>query len=102
MRKQVMRAVLGAALVLGLTMPAGIATAADRDYGAACHQRLENARARLYRDAARHGRDSRQVDRDRDRLQQTRQWCRDHHSDWDHNRFDMGIYMRSNDHRYQR
>jgi hypothetical protein len=23
-----------------------------------------------------------------------RQWCRDHHSDWDHSRFDVGIYFR--------
>jgi hypothetical protein len=23
-----------------------------------------------------------------------RQWCRDHHADWDHSRFDIGIYFR--------
>jgi hypothetical protein len=23
-----------------------------------------------------------------------RQWCRDHKAEWDHNRFDVGIYFR--------
>lgn len=94
MGKQLMRVVIGAALVCGLTMPVGIATAADRDYGAACHQRLENAKAKIDHDAARYGRDSRQVDRDRAKMDQTRQWCRDHKADWDHNSFDVGIYLR--------
>jgi hypothetical protein len=26
-------------------------------------------------------------------MDQDRQWCRDHHSDWDHTRFDVGIYF---------
>jgi hypothetical protein len=23
-----------------------------------------------------------------------RQWCRDHHADWDHSKFDVGIYIK--------
>jgi hypothetical protein len=94
MGKQVMRALIGAALVLGLTMPVSIATAADRDYGQACHQRLQDAKVRIDRDAARHGPNSPQVDHDRARLDQARQWCRDHRADWDHSQFDVGIYLR--------
>jgi hypothetical protein len=94
MRKQLVRVVLGAALVFGLTMPVGIATAADRDYGASCRQRLEDARARIDHDAARYGPDSRRVEHDRARMGQARQWCRDHHADWDHARFDVGIYLK--------
>jgi hypothetical protein len=42
----------------------------------------------------RHGNDSPQVNRDVNRMDSDRQWCRDHHSDWDHSRFDVGIYFR--------
>lgn len=94
MGKQMIRTVIGAALLLGLTMPVGIATAADPDAGAACHQKLQDARARIDRDAARYGRDSHQVDKDRVRMDQARQWCRDHKADWDHNTFDVGIYFK--------
>jgi hypothetical protein len=34
------------------------------------------------------------VDRDIDKLEADRQWCRDHHADWDHSRFDVGIYIK--------
>jgi len=94
MKKHIIRIALGAALAVGLTLPVGIATHADRDWGSACHQRLENARAKLDHDAARHGNDSPQVRHDRDRLETARQWCRDHHADWDHSRFDVGIYLK--------
>jgi hypothetical protein len=55
---------------------------------------MEDAKIRLDRDLERHGERSRQVARDRDRLEDTRRWCREHHADWDHNRFDVGVYIR--------
>lgn len=94
MGKQIMRAVIGTALLLGLTMPIGIATSADPDAGQARHQKLQDAKERIDHDAARYGRDSRQVDKDRARMDQARQWCRDHKADWDHNTFDVGVYFR--------
>jgi len=94
MRNYIVRIAIGAALALGLTLPMGIATQADKDWSAPCRQRLEDAKAKLDHDSARHGPDSPQVNRDRDRLERARQWCRDHHADWDHDRFDVGIYLR--------
>jgi hypothetical protein len=67
---------------------------AERDWSASCHDRLEQARARIDRDIQRHGENSRQVNKDRDKLEDTRRWCRDHHADWDHDRFDLGVYIR--------
>jgi hypothetical protein len=85
---------LTTALAGGLVFAFGTSLRAEPDYGDACHQRLENDRARIDHDAARHGDHSRQVDHDVDRMNADRQWCRDHHSDWDHSRFDVGIYFR--------
>jgi hypothetical protein len=94
MKGHLMKIVLGAALAAGLTLPMGMSTFAAPDDGAACRSRLESARAKIDHDAARHGENSPQVDHDRAKLEQARQWCRDHHSDWDHDRFDVGIYLR--------
>jgi hypothetical protein len=97
MGKHLIRIVLGGALALGLTIPigmAGIATAAGRDDGDACHQRLQDAKAKIDHDAAKYGPDSSRVERDRAKMDQARQWCRDHHADWDHTQFDVGIYLR--------
>jgi hypothetical protein len=55
---------------------------------------LEADRARIDRDSARHGERSSQVGRDVDKLEADRRWCRDHHADWDHSRFDVGIYLK--------
>jgi len=89
------RFIAGAALVVGLTFATGSpAQAAERDYRNGCRQRLEADRARIDRDARRHGERSRQVDRDIARMDSDRQWCRSHRADWDHNRFDIGIYLR--------
>lgn len=93
MKTQLTRIVLGSALVMALTLPLGLATFGDRDWKEDCHQRLEADRARIDRDVARHGEGSRQVDHDRDRMAADRQWCRDHHADWDHDRFDIGVYI---------
>ena len=92
--KNIAKIILGSALAIGLTLPMGISTSADRDWGPACRNRLESARAKIDRDVARHGENSRQVERDRERLEEARQWCRSHHSDWDHGRFDIGVYLR--------
>ena len=88
------RVILTTALAGGLLFAAGTPLTAEPDYGNACHQRLENDRARIDHDAARHGNDSPQVNHDVNRMNADRQWCRDHHSDWDHSRFDVGIYFR--------
>ncbi|MGB6198044.1 MAG: hypothetical protein WA871_11560 [Candidatus Acidiferrales bacterium] len=88
------RVVLTSALAGGLLLAVGTPLSAQPDYSNACHQRLENDRARIDHDAARHGDHSPQVNRDVNRMNGDRQWCRDHHSDWDHSRFDVGIYFR--------
>jgi hypothetical protein len=89
------RVILTAALGGGLLLSsAAIPALADRDYRDDCHKRLEEAKARLDRDAARFGERNPRVERDRDRLEDTRRWCRDHHADWDHDRFDVGVYVR--------
>jgi len=87
----ILTSALGAGLLLGsIAMPA----LADRDWSNDCHRRLEDARARLDRDVARYGERSAKVDRDRARLDDERRWCRNHHADWDHNRFDVGVYIK--------
>jgi hypothetical protein len=87
------RVLLTTALAGGLALAVGPSLSAEPDYGNACHQRLENDRARIDHDAARHGNGSPQVNRDVARMDQDRQWCRDHKADWDHSRFDVGIYI---------
>lgn len=66
---------------------------ADKDWGNDCHRRLESDRARIDRDVSRHGEHSRQVDSDVAKMDTDRQWCRDHKADWDHDRFDIGVYF---------
>jgi hypothetical protein len=88
------RIILSAALGAGLVIAAGIPALANPDRDGDCHRRLEDARARLDRDAARFGERSRQVERDRDRMEDARRWCREHRADWDHDRFDFGVYIR--------
>lgn len=78
----------------GLLLAAGGTARADRDWKEDCHRRLESDRARIDRDVSRFGEHSRQVDNDVARMDATRQWCRDHKSDWDHEHFDIGIYFR--------
>lgn len=86
------RLILTTALGAGLLFAAGPAMA-DHDWGAECHRRLEADRARIDHDADRFGKDSRAVHRDVDRMETDRHWCRDHKADWDHDRFDTGIYL---------
>lgn len=85
------RLALTCALAGGLTLALGNAARADEKDE--CHRRLEADRARIDRDAQRHGEQSRQVEHDRARMDQDRQWCRDHKADWDHDRFDIGVYF---------
>ena len=33
------------------------------------------------------------MSRDVAKMETDRQWCRDHKAEWDHNRFDGGIYI---------
>jgi hypothetical protein len=85
---------LGTALAAGLMLTITATVGADEDHREECRSRLEADRARIDRDASRHGEHSRQVDRDVNRMNGTRQWCKDHKSDWDHSHFDVGIYFR--------
>jgi hypothetical protein len=89
MKKQVIHIALGSILAVGFALSAGPAASGDE-----CSRRLEADRARIDRDAAKHGEHSHQVDRDVARMDDDRAWCRDHHADWDHTRFDVGIYFR--------
>ena len=95
MRSKKAQFIFGSALMLAFTLPVGQATFGDKDWREDCHRRLEADRARIDRDVARHGERSPQADRDRDRMAADRQWCKDHRADWDHDRFDFGVYVRS-------
>jgi hypothetical protein len=92
MKKQIVRLALGSALAFAFTLPMGHVTFGDPSED--CHKRLEADRARIDRDVAKHGEKSSQVDRDVARMDSDRQWCRDHHADWDHDRLDVGIYLK--------
>jgi len=61
---------------------------ADHDNAGACRARLESSRNRLDQDVARHGDNSPRAQRDRERIEAARRWCKDHHADWDHDRYD--------------
>lgn len=87
------RVALTFALAGGLTLALGNAARAD-DFKDECHRKLEADRARIDRDVARHGEQSNQVAHDVAKMDQTRQWCRDHKADWDHDHFDVGVYFR--------
>ena len=94
MRTLWIRMALIIALAGGLLLAMGAPARADKDWGRSCHERLEADRARIDKDAARYGEHSRQVDRDVQRMDDNRKWCRNHKADWDHGRFDIGIYFR--------
>ncbi len=86
------RLLLSTALAVGLLLAMG--TTARADYKNDCNRRLESDRARIDHDASRFGEKSRQVDRDVAKMDQDRNWCKEHKADWDHDRFDVGIYFR--------
>jgi hypothetical protein len=88
------RLVLSTALAGGLMFAFGTPARADRDNREGCKRRLEADRARIDRDSHRYGEHSRQVNRDVAKMDQTRNWCRNRKADWDHDRFDIGIYFR--------
>ncbi len=94
MKTNGIRLALGTCIAIMFTLPVGTATFGDRDWSNDCHKRLEADRARIDRDSARHGEHSSQVRHDVDKLEADRQWCRDHHADWDHSLFDVGIYIK--------
>jgi hypothetical protein len=85
---------LTTALAGGLVLAVGAPVRADRDWREDCRKKLESDRSRIDRDASRHGEQSRQVAGDVGRMDSDRTWCRDHKADWDHDRFDVGIYFR--------
>ena len=87
------RLILTSALAGGMLFAVGSTARADRDWRDDCSRRLEADRSKIDRDASRFGNESRQVSRDVARMESDRQWCRDHKADWDHDRFDIGIYL---------
>lgn len=91
MTKHWLRYILAGALAFGITLPLGTSVLADPN--GECHARLQHQKEKIDRDAARYGEHSDKVRHDVDKLEQERQWCRDHHADWDHNTFDIGIYL---------
>jgi hypothetical protein len=95
--KLVSRMILTGALAGGFVLAFSGTARADKDWKDDCQRRLEADRARIDRDASRHGEHSRQVDNDVARMNTTRQWCRDHKADWDHDHFDIGIYFGHHD-----
>jgi hypothetical protein len=94
MKNLSIRIALTVTMVGGLLLAAGSPARADRDYSNDCNRKLEADRARIDNDAHRYGEKSRQVDRDVQRMDGDRAWCRNHKADWDHNKFDIGIYFR--------
>ena len=94
MKGKLVKLVLGSALAVTFTLPMGHVTFADKDSSDECHRKLEADRSRIDRDVAKHGENDRMVDRDRERLESDRQWCRDHRADWDHSKFDVGVYIK--------
>ena len=82
------------ALAVGLLLAVGAPASADRDWREDCRKKLEADRVRIDKDAAKRGEHSRQVDNDVKRMDNDRRWCSDHKADWDHDRFDIGIYFR--------
>ncbi|HTW25042.1 MAG TPA: hypothetical protein VMD78_15670 [Candidatus Baltobacteraceae bacterium] len=92
MKTKAIRLVVGAVLATAFTMGAARITLGDVNDD--CHRKLEADRARIDRDAAKYGNDSPKVAHDVGRMDSDRNWCRDHHADWDHTRFDVGIYIK--------
>jgi hypothetical protein len=87
------RLALGTTLAGGLMVAFGAPARADGDHQAECQRRLESDRARIDSDVIRYGDNSRQVGHDVTKMDKSRQWCRDHHADWDHDRFDLSFYL---------
>ena len=93
MNTHFIRYALFAALAVALTLPMAGAARADHDWAADCHARLQAAKDKIDRDAAKYGEHSARVDHDVAKLEEQRQWCRDHKAEWDHSLFDVGIYV---------
>ena len=87
------RLALNVAIVGGLVSAFGIPSLADGDHQAECQRRLESDRARIDSDVIRYGDNSGQVHHDIAKMDKSRQWCRDHKADWDHDRFDLSFYL---------
>jgi hypothetical protein len=87
------RLALSTALAAGLMLAFGAPARAGGDHREECHRRLESDRARIDSDVIRYGDSSRQVGRDVAKMDKSRQWCRDHQADWDHDRFDLSFYL---------
>ena len=91
--RKVIQLVSGIVLGGTLLLTAGSPAFAGRDYAPACRDRLNADKAKIDRDSHRYGEHSRQVDRDVDKIEADRNWCKSHHAEWDHNIFDVGIYL---------
>ena len=85
------------ALAVGLTLPMAGTARADHDSREECRERLQAQKAKIDRDRDKYGEHSAKVEHDVGKLEQERQWCRGHKADWDHNFFDVGIYVHHHD-----
>jgi len=92
MKNNFVRVALGSALAVAFTLTTGVA--AFGDVRADCERKLEGDRARIDLAASKHGEHSPEVDHAVGRMENDRRWCRDHKAEWDHDRFDVGIYIR--------
>jgi len=92
MKSHCMRFILAGALAISFTLPFASTARADH-WNDDCHKRLENDKAKVDHDAAKYGDHSGKVHNDVARLDNDRNWCREHHADWDHSAFDVGIYI---------
>jgi hypothetical protein len=92
MTKRYLRFIL-AGVALGFCLPLASLARADHDWTTECHDRLQRQKEKIDHDVARYGEHSDRVARDVDRLDQERAWCRDHRAEWDHNVFDVGVYI---------
>jgi hypothetical protein len=88
-----LRVALNAAIAGGLTFGFSTKAHADGDHRVECERRLASDRARIDGDVLRYGDSSHQVSRDVAKMNKSRQWCRDHNADWDHDKFDISFYL---------
>ena len=93
MTQRYFRWILAGALALAFSLPFASLARADHDDTNECHDRLQRQKDKIDHDVARYGEHSDRVAHDVGKLDQERAWCRDHHAEWDHNAFDVGVYV---------
>ena len=93
MKIKIAKLLLGSALAVGLTLPVGTATFADHDWGNDCHQRLSATAPGLTGTYSGVGNIAAKSIAIVTAWNRTGTGAENHHADWDHSRFDFGIYI---------